>query len=65
MLCAEYQAHLPTPIGPVSVGFFHGHPLCHQLLHTGKAAEPAGCAVLTGRQQAQGKHGKECCGMHA
>jgi hypothetical protein len=39
------------------------HPLWHQLLHTWKVAEMAGSAVLSRRQQAQGKHGNECRGM--
>jgi hypothetical protein len=40
------------------------HPLLrHQRLSAGKAAECRGFAVLTGQQQAQGKHGNECRGL--
>ena len=39
-----------------------GHPLWDQRLSAGKVAECRGVAVLDRRQQAQGKHRKECRG---
>ena len=44
-----------TPSWRGSLLFRPQHPLPHQLLHTRKVAEMAGLAVLTCRQQAQGK----------
>jgi hypothetical protein len=52
------------PIGPMSVGFFMQRPLPHHLLSAGKVTDCAGLAVLTDHQQAQGKHEKECRGVH-
>jgi hypothetical protein len=42
-----------------------GHPLSDQRLSAGKVAECRGLAVLDRRQQAQGKHGKECRGLQS
>jgi hypothetical protein len=41
-----------------------GHLLRHQLLSAAKVAECAAFALLDRCQQAQGKHGRECRGMH-
>jgi hypothetical protein len=54
------QAHLPTPIGPASVGFFMGHPLSDQRLSVEKVAEILRLVGPPGVQQAQGKHRNEC-----
>jgi hypothetical protein len=55
-----------TPPFSMAVGFFVSefvqHPLPHQRLSAGKAAECRGVTVLDRPQQAQDKHGKECRG---
>jgi hypothetical protein len=43
-------------------GFGPQHPLCAQRLSAGDVAKCRGVTVLDRRQQAQGKHGKECRG---
>jgi hypothetical protein len=60
--CDVASSTSPPPIGPRR-GFFMQHPLWPQLLHAWKVAEMAGLAVLTRRQQAQGKHGTKCRGI--